>query len=84
MFAYIADHPAIKAFSYSNYKSNPDPTWADARTHTYLDLDGGQVNYITNVYDDDGRLLAGGPEIRALYASLIGSPRYVSTLVTGP
>jgi hypothetical protein len=82
MFAYIASHLAIKAFSYSNYKSNPDPTWADASTHTYLYDD--QVNYIKNVYDDDGRLLAGGPEIRALYASLIGSPRYVSTVVTGP
>jgi len=82
MFAYIASHPAIKAFSYSNYKSNPDPTWADPSTHTYLYDD--QVNYITNAYDDDGRLLAGGPDIRALYASLIGNPRYVSTLVTGP
>jgi hypothetical protein len=82
MFAYVASHPAIKGISYFNYKAAPDPNYADESTHTYLY--DGQVNYAPDVLDEDNRLLAGGPDIRALYASLIGNPRYVSTLVTGP
>jgi hypothetical protein len=79
---YVESHPKIKAMTYFNYKGNPDPTYANASTHVYLY--DGQVNYVPDVNDDDLRLLAGGPDIRALYAAQISSPRYVSTLVTGP
>jgi hypothetical protein len=72
----------IKAIRYFNYKFNPDPTYADANTHVYLY--DGQANYVPDVNDDDCRLLAGGPDIRASYADLISVPRYVSTLVAGP
>lgn len=82
MFGYVETHPAVKAVSYANYKSFPDATYDVAATHTYLY--DGQVNYATDANDLDCRLLAGGADIRALYADRVGHDRYVSTVVTGP
>jgi len=82
VFAYFTSHHAIKGISYFNYKASPDPNWYDTSTHTYLY--GGQVNYMPNVNNEDSRLIAGGLEIRDLYADQISNPRFVSTLVTGP
>ncbi len=79
MLDYVESHPKIKAMTYFNYKGYPDPTYAEENTHVYLYDD--QVNYVPDVNDDDLRLLAGGPDIRALYAAQISSPRYVSTVV---
>lgn len=62
-------------------KASPDPNWYDTSTHTYLY--GGQVNYMPNVNNEESRLIAGGLEIRDLYADQISNPRFVSTLVTG-
>lgn len=44
----------------------------------------GQVSYVPNVGDGDSRLLAGGEDVRALFARSIGDPRYISTLVIRP
>ena len=53
--------------------------WDPART---VYLDDGQVNYQPNVNDLDSRLLAGGPDVQALFARLISSSRYVSVIST--
>jgi hypothetical protein len=53
--------------------------WDPART---VYLDDGQVNYQPNVNDLDSRLLAGGPDVQALFARLISSSRYVSAIST--
>jgi hypothetical protein len=55
--------------------------WDPARS---VYLDGGRVNYVPNVNDLDSRLLAGGPEMQALFARRIGSPHYVSAILTEP
>ena len=79
MLDYIESHPEIKAIIYWNYRGYEDPDWADASTHAYLY--NGQVNYRPNASDDDCRLLAGGPDMRSLFASYIANPRYISTVV---
>ena len=79
MLDYVKLHPKIKAMTYFNYRDFADPNYADPDNHVYLY--DGQVNYVPDVNDDDLRLLAGGPDIRALYAAQISSPRYVSTVV---
>ena len=48
------------------------------------DCPNGQVNYVPNVNDMDQRLLAGGDDVRALFASRIADPRYVSTITITP
>jgi len=82
MFDYFASHDDVKAISYFNYCYRPGAVhvkWDPART---VYLDGGQVNYQPNVNDLDSRLLAGGPDVQALFARLISSSRYVSTIST--
>jgi hypothetical protein len=81
MFDYIESHPQIKAISYFNYKNNPDNTLGTV-AHVYLY--DGQVNYVPNVNDHDQRLIAGGEDMRTLFARRIANPRYISTLVVGP
>jgi hypothetical protein len=81
MFDYFESHPQIKAISYFNYKNNldPNPTSPD-----HVTLYDGQVNYVPDVSDHDQRLIAGCDDIRALFASRIANPRYISTLVSAP
>ena len=81
MFDYFESHPQIKAISYFNYKNNLDPNPTSAGHVTLYD---GQVNYVPDVSDHDQRLIAGGDDIRALFASRIANPRYISTLVSAP
>ena len=84
MFDYFESHPAVKAISYFNYCYRPGAVhvkWDPARS---VYLDGGQVNYVPNVNDLDSRLLAGGPEMQALFARHIASPHYVSAISTEP
>lgn len=81
MFDYFESHPQIKAISYFNYKNNPDHSLGSVE-HVYRY--DGQVNYVPDVSDHDQRLLAGGDDMRALFASRIADPRYISTLVVGP
>ena len=81
MFDYFATHPQIKAISYYNYRNYPDPN-PSGSDHVFLY--DGQVSYVPNVSDHDQRLIAGGEDIRALFSSRIGDPRYVSTLPTQP
>jgi hypothetical protein len=80
MFDYFEKHQQIKAISYFNYKMNPDsnPNSAD---HVFLY--DNKVNYLPNANDFDQRLIAGGTDIRALFAGRIANPRYISTLVIG-
>jgi hypothetical protein len=79
MLDYVESHPKIKAMTYFNYKGYPDPTYAERNTHVYLYDD--QVNYVLDVNDDDLRLLAGGSDIRSMYAARIAASRYISTVV---
>jgi hypothetical protein len=84
MFDYFASHDDVKAISYFNYCYRPGAVhvkWDPARS---VYLDDGQVNYQPNVNDLDSRLLAGGPDMQALFARLISSPRYVSAIATEP
>ena len=81
-FDYFESHAAIKAISYFNYNNRAASTrvkWDPARA---VYLAGGAVNYVPNVNDHDHRLLAGGPEVQALFAQRISSPRYVSSIST--
>ena len=80
MFDYFAQHPLIKAITYFNYKAVPDSSPPADRVVAY----GGQVSYRPNVNDYDHRLIAGGPEIRALFARRIADPRYVSGVLRAP
>jgi hypothetical protein len=80
MFDYFESHPQIKAIIYCNYKLNPDRS-QDSVRHVWLY--DGQVNYVPDVNDLDQRLLAGGADIRALFATRIVESRYISALVTG-
>lgn len=81
MFDYFASHLQIKAVCYFNYKINPDsnPNSAD---HVFLY--DKKVNYLPDANDFDQRLIAGGEDIRALFAGRIADPRYISTLVIAP
>ncbi len=79
MLDYVDSHPKIKAAIYWNYRGYEDPDWADASSHVYLY--DGQVNYRPDASDDDCRLLAGGSDIRSLFAARIASARYISTPV---
>jgi hypothetical protein len=84
MFDYFESHAAVKAISYFNYCYRPGAVhvkWDPTRS---VYLDGGQVNYVPNVNDLDSRLLAGGPEMQALFARRIASPHYVSAIATEP
>jgi hypothetical protein len=77
----VESHPQIKAISYFNYRNNPDP---DPTAADHVFLYDGKVSYVPDVSDHDQRLIAGGEDIRALFASRIADPRYVSTLGVGP
>jgi Glycosyl hydrolase family 26 len=84
VFDYFESHPAIKAISYFNYCNRFGAThvrWDPARS---IYIDGGKVNYVPGINDHDHRLLAGGPELQALFAKRISSPRYVSAIRTEP
>ena len=84
MFDYFESHADVKAISYFNYCYRPGAVhvkWDPARS---VYLDNGQVNYQPNVNDLDSRLLAGGPEMQALFARLISSPHYVSAIASEP
>ena len=81
MFDYVKSHPQIKAISYINIKSHPDPiTNSSDRIFLY----DRKVYYVANVNDGDQRLIAGGDDIRALFADRIADSRYISTLVVAP
>jgi hypothetical protein len=69
---------SISYFNY-NYRSEDLPSPAE-RVYLY----DGQVSYVPNVSDGDSRLLAGGEDVRALFANRIADPRYISTLVVEP
>jgi hypothetical protein len=80
MFDYFESHPQIKAISYINDGfPNPNPISTDP-----VFLYDGKVNYIPNVNDMDQRLMAGGDDIRALFADRVADSRYVSVLAVGP
>ena len=83
-FDYFDSHPAIKAISYFNLNNRHAATrirWDPSRD---VHLDDGRVSYTPDVNDHDSRLLAGGPEVRAVFSRRIASPRYVSTIATQP
>jgi hypothetical protein len=84
MFDYFETHNDVKAISYFNYCYRPGAVhvkWDPSRS---VYLDNGQVNYQPNINDLDSRLLAGGPDMQALFARRISSPRYVSAIATEP
>lgn len=77
MFDYFESHPQIKAISYFNSTNYAHPLDTSIeRVYLY----DGQVNYVPNVNDHDQRILAGGPDFRALFLSRIANSRYISTL----
>lgn len=59
---------------------NPDRS-QDSAQHVWLC--NRQVNDVPDVNDLDQRLLAGGADIRASFATRIADPSYISTLVIG-
>jgi len=73
-FDYVETHPDVKAINYFNYNSRPTagPPLDLARL---VYLDGGQVNFESDVNDYDHRLLTG---FRTTYSARISNPRYVS------
>jgi hypothetical protein len=81
MFDYFENHPNVKTILYFNHNVSSydavDPSKFDF-------LYDGKVNYLPDANDGDMRLIAGGPEIRSLFARRIINPRYVSTLVIEP
>ncbi len=81
MFDYFDSHPQIKAISYFNYKMNSDPN-PNSTNHVFLYEN--KVNYLPDANDFDQRLIAGGDDIRALFASRIADPRYISTIMSAP
>jgi hypothetical protein len=81
MFDYFDGHPQIKAISYFNYKINPD---SDPNSADHVFLYDKKVNYLPDANDFDQRLIAGGADIRALFAGRIKEPHYISTLVIAP
>jgi hypothetical protein len=74
MFDYVESHPQVKAISACNNKTWPDN---DLGSGEHVWLYDRQVNYRPDVNDQDTRLLAGGTDIRALFAGRISDPRYV-------
>jgi hypothetical protein len=84
VFDWFESHPAVRAISYFNFCNRAGAThvrWDPARS---VYSEGGQVNYVPALNDHDSRLLAGGPEVRTLFARRIASPRYVSEIATEP
>jgi hypothetical protein len=84
LFNYFERHPAIKLISYFNYcyrAAAAKVKWDPARTVYSPD---GKINYVPNFNDLDSRLLAAGPEMQALFARRISSPRYVSAIASEP
>lgn len=81
MFDYFEGHPQIKAISYANLKYYPD---LNPNSTERVFLYDGKVNYVPNLNDMDQRLIAGGDDIRALFADRIADSRYISVLVGGP
>jgi hypothetical protein len=81
MFDYFESHPQIKAIIFSNHKGEPDP-YPIPTDHVFLY--DGKVNYAPDANDFDSRLIAGGEDIRALFAGRITDARYISTLVDRP
>ncbi len=81
MFDYFESHPKIKAINYFNYKNIRDP---NPRGRNHVFLYDGRVNYVPDVNDLDQRLLAGGEDMRALFAARISNPRYISVVVGAP
>jgi hypothetical protein len=82
IFDYFESHPAVKAISYFNHNNRAGAThvkWDPSRDVFLYD---GHVRYTPDVNDHDHRLLAGGPEIRAIFARRIASGRYLSTVST--
>lgn len=82
IFDYFESHPAVKAISYFNYCNRAGAShvkWDPSRS---IYLDEGRINYVPNLNDHDHRLLAGGPDVQALFANRISSPRYVSGIAT--
>lgn len=80
MFDYFESHPKIKTILYFNYNISAHDAIDPSK---FVFLYDGKVNYQADVNDGDIRLIAGGPDIRALFAHRIANPRYVSTLVIG-
>lgn len=83
-FDYFESHPAIKAICYFNLNYRFAATrvkWDPSRDVFLYD---GRVRYTPDVNDLDARLLAGGPDVRALFSTEIAAPRYVSTISTEP
>jgi hypothetical protein len=81
-FDYIESHPAIKAISYFNFNNRRAATrvtWDPSRDAYLYD---GHVRYAPDVNDHDHRLLAGGSEVRAIFARRIASGRYLSPVST--
>jgi hypothetical protein len=73
---------AINAISYFNYCNRAGSTryvWDRSRS---VYIDDGQVNYLPDFNDRDHRLLAGGPDMRALFSRRIASPRYLGAAAT--
>lgn len=81
MFDYFESHPKIKAILYFNYNISPHDKIDPSK---FVFLYDGRVNYLADSNDGDIRLIAGGPEVRALFAHRIANSRYISTLVSGP
>ena len=82
MFDYFDSHAAIKAVSYFNFNNRRGAThvqWDPARDVFVYD---GHVRYTPDLNDHDHRLVAGGPQIRAIYSRRISAGRYRSTVVT--
>lgn len=77
MFDYVESHDQVKAILYFNMNlSEEEPVDPTTFTFEY----NGQVNYLANVNDFDQRLIAGGPDMRALFSSRIANDRYISTV----
>lgn len=75
LFDYIESHPQIKAVLYFNYKGDNRPA-----SSTVIYEYNRQVTYAENVNDMDHRILAGGPDFRALFLERIANSRYISVL----
>jgi hypothetical protein len=82
MFDYFESHQAIKAISYFNLNNRRGAThvqWDPARDVFAYD---GHVRYTPDRNDHDSRLIAGGPQIRAIYSRRISAGRYQSAVST--
>lgn len=82
MFDYFESHPAVKAISYFNYNNREGASHVKWDPSRDVFLYNGHVRYTPDVNDHDHRLLAGGPEIRAIFARRIASGRYLLTVST--